>query len=456
MKKSLAKIIGAVVLAATIALSSVSAAFGANTGETAGVANMRSGHRSSSESNILWAKNVNFTYKDAQNNEHTAKFNANSGFCLHYFSEGASTGDIYSPKNFAVCIEPDKAIDGFSSGDIIASDSARNDVEAYSKNLTKDQQILLNYVLANGYSARAKLISEKDVFVYYFATQLLVYETVTGIRSTVDFSVDDTVHEALTPNEYLTGEHVFDKAKTLAKDDVVVSKDDIQEAYDHMVDWVKQSLQEPTDTVFVSSFSDYATQTKTQIMEYNPSMQIYEYSYTDRTGIISKGHTEKVFDTKDSDVYIYTTGNDQVTWYWEDDNTIKFVSARPLTSPVFVGFLNSNTRALRQIVADSHSPALMLAVHESSDIQCLARGANIPLKASYFQLDTEKIIPSPLLGDINLDGKVDVVDATLVQYHASDVRTLKRYELQYADVNFDGEVNIVDATKIQRIAAQLA
>lgn len=58
-----------------------------------------------------------------------------------------------------------------------------------------------------------------------------------------------------------------------------------------------------------------------------------------------------------------------------------------------------------------------------------------------------------LLGDVNLDGKVNVTDATAIQKYLagstefSDVRKLN------ADVNGDGNISITDATTIQKIIA---
>ena len=47
-----------------------------------------------------------------------------------------------------------------------------------------------------------------------------------------------------------------------------------------------------------------------------------------------------------------------------------------------------------------------------------------------------------IMGDVDGDGVVTVVDATLIQ--------------KYADVNLDGFINIDDATKVQRYAADLS
>lgn len=58
-----------------------------------------------------------------------------------------------------------------------------------------------------------------------------------------------------------------------------------------------------------------------------------------------------------------------------------------------------------------------------------------------------------LLGDVNLDQKVNVKDATLIQKYAALLVNFDEGEFLRADVNADGGVNIKDATAIQKYAA---
>ena len=60
-----------------------------------------------------------------------------------------------------------------------------------------------------------------------------------------------------------------------------------------------------------------------------------------------------------------------------------------------------------------------------------------------------------LYGDVNNDGVVNVIDATLVQKHAADLITLSDEQIKRADVNFDGIVNVHDSTLIRKFAANL-
>lgn len=57
-------------------------------------------------------------------------------------------------------------------------------------------------------------------------------------------------------------------------------------------------------------------------------------------------------------------------------------------------------------------------------------------------------------GDVNLDGKLNVKDVTLVQkYVARTVTTLSDLAYKQGDVNYDGKLTIKDATKIQQMLA---
>lgn len=63
--------------------------------------------------------------------------------------------------------------------------------------------------------------------------------------------------------------------------------------------------------------------------------------------------------------------------------------------------------------------------------------------------------PEPALtGDVNLDGTVDINDATMLQRYLAELLTLTDEQLLAADVNRDGNVNVNDVTQIQRILCE--
>ena len=64
--------------------------------------------------------------------------------------------------------------------------------------------------------------------------------------------------------------------------------------------------------------------------------------------------------------------------------------------------------------------------------------------------------PQLLLGDVDMDGDVDIQDATLLQSCLSETKTLTDEQFKLADVNQDGVVNVRDVTAIQRIVAEMS
>jgi len=58
-------------------------------------------------------------------------------------------------------------------------------------------------------------------------------------------------------------------------------------------------------------------------------------------------------------------------------------------------------------------------------------------------------------GDVDLDGRVTIKDATQIQRHLAQLTTLDDIALSVADTDSDGRVTIMDATRIQKFLAQL-
>ena len=60
-----------------------------------------------------------------------------------------------------------------------------------------------------------------------------------------------------------------------------------------------------------------------------------------------------------------------------------------------------------------------------------------------------------LLGDVNLDKKVNIKDTTAIQKHIAFIQALSEEGLKVADFNKDSKLNIKDATAIQKFLAKL-
>ena len=68
-----------------------------------------------------------------------------------------------------------------------------------------------------------------------------------------------------------------------------------------------------------------------------------------------------------------------------------------------------------------------------------------------FKILTE---PEYILGDVDLDGVITVVDATKIQHYIAKLTTLADIQKECADVTKDGQVTVHDATKIQFYVAK--
>lgn len=60
-----------------------------------------------------------------------------------------------------------------------------------------------------------------------------------------------------------------------------------------------------------------------------------------------------------------------------------------------------------------------------------------------------------ILGDVDGDKKVSIMDATEIQRHIAQLTTISEDRLPYADTDRDTRISIMDATQIQRFIAQL-
>ena len=73
-------------------------------------------------------------------------------------------------------------------------------------------------------------------------------------------------------------------------------------------------------------------------------------------------------------------------------------------------------------------------------------------------IDSKTVVaekPEHTLGDVNLDGKININDATAMQRAIANMTTLNDRQLISADVNKDGELNINDVTLLQKYLVDL-
>lgn len=63
--------------------------------------------------------------------------------------------------------------------------------------------------------------------------------------------------------------------------------------------------------------------------------------------------------------------------------------------------------------------------------------------------------PTPIIGDVDLDSKVTVMDSTLIQMFVAEMFTLSDEQQALCDVDNDGKISVMDSTKIRLYLAGL-
>lgn len=58
------------------------------------------------------------------------------------------------------------------------------------------------------------------------------------------------------------------------------------------------------------------------------------------------------------------------------------------------------------------------------------------------------------IGDVNLDGVINIMDVTYLQMYIASAHDLNKTAKKLSDVNGSGDINIMDATQIQIIIAR--
>ena len=134
----------------------------------------------------------------------------------------------------------------------------------------------------------------------------------------------------------------------------------------------------------------------------------------------------------DNTLYIYMDAGEQVTLSGYRFTTAKDTQSFPGRNPVSWSLLGSNTRS--EIPNDA---VWKLLDHRENDTTLGA--------ANYTPYDFFFTYPSsPLMGDVNDDGEVDLSDAIMVTYYSLHVAPASFNEAA-ADMNGDGEIDLSDA-----------
>ena len=132
---------------------------------------------------------------------------------------------------------------------------------------------------------------------------------------------------------------------------------------------------------------------------------------------------------------------------------------------VAIGEGNITYSSSDESVAQVSSKGVVKAVGEGYTVITINAAGN-----NNYNSDTERIIlfvsgianptepptkPEQIIGDVNDDGSVTVLDATMLQKYIAGLVSLSNEQLALADTNGDGSVTVLDATEIQKYLAGL-
>lgn len=111
----------------------------------------------------------------------------------------------------------------------------------------------------------------------------------------------------------------------------------------------------------------------------------------------------------------------------------------------FCAFVSSSTVQLTTAKATQPATTVPAATVQPTTVQ--ATTAPVTTQPSN---DSNNDTPY-MIGDVNLDGHVNVLDATEISKYIVSISTLSDVQREIADYNHDGEINVVDATEIQKL-----
>ena len=397
------KIIGrvsAVTLALIIALSSLVTGFAAvNT----------NGYRYSQYWGIKWKNAISYSYTDSQGDSVSGTMGASLGrFNVHYFAQNGQSINKFAYAQRAFCIEPEKYTEspteyntprdysytGSANSTYPLADTtkyisylSRTGLSAYDDRLSPLKKQLLTYVLANGYGNYVK--PDSTHVAYWYATQLLVYETIIGWRD----SNFNAPYHSFEPNACLTVESHSDVPTSNHAPETAVAN--IQKAYLDIVGWVKLTLKNPDGT------SESSSNCPTYKMTYSQGLgkYYYDYSFNDiiRQNLVkTAGYTDQLpeLNLKASDIIVYDSGSQVKVSYTIDkaNKRIRFTTDKPLSGSIAIAFHNPRIRGINTALTKSTGGAGLMVVNTEgkSYNQVFARGA-APLidRPAYFKLTTE-------------------------------------------------------------------
>lgn len=128
-----------------------------------------------------------------------------------------------------------------------------------------------------------------------------------------------------------------------------------------------------------------------------------------------------------------------------DDVTIQLIESGT-SEPSYEAVVQGNTASysINGVLPGTYTTRVMKKNHVTREYT-MTVGSN----------DVAQNVKICLLGDINMDGDISIMDATEAQKSIAGLTYLNEYQNKLSDVNNDGNLSIIDATKIQKYIAGL-
>lgn len=152
----------------------------------------------------------------------------------------------------------------------------------------------------------------------------------------------------------------------------------------------------------------------------------------------------------------YTSYNGKTGWVALDfcafvsSSTVQPTTAKPTVQPTTAKATVQPTTAkatVQPTTAKATQPATTVPAATVQPTTVQATTAPVTTQPSN---DNNNDTPY-MIGDVNLDGHVNVLDATEISKYIVSISTLSDVQREIADYNHDGEINVVDATEIQKL-----
>lgn len=152
----------------------------------------------------------------------------------------------------------------------------------------------------------------------------------------------------------------------------------------------------------------------------------------------------------------YTSYNGKTGWValefctFVSSSTVQPTTAKPTVQPTTAKATVQPTTAkatVQPTTAKATQPATTVPATTVQPATVQATTAPVTTQPSN---DSNNDTPY-VIGDINLDGRVDVLDATEISKYVVSISTLSDVQRELADYNHDGVINVVDATEIQKL-----